>query len=119
MIQVKYNEEAFQLLSTFKYNIRDNFLQAFKFYYENYTPCVIFSCSNNNGEEVLFDVEFRDLILFDFYFEQLGPGYIEDYKLKILNNQYYLSLDPDDATEDISKNDCRVIISNEIRLMIY
>lgn len=119
LMEVIHDNDAFLMLSTPKYNIRDKFLQELRFFHDNYIPCAVLSCSNHNGEQIIFEIEFRNLVGLDFYFVESSPGYIEDYKLELLSNgNYYLSLDPDDSKIEISADDCRVIIAKEISLII-
>jgi hypothetical protein len=116
---LKNNEEAFQMLMSPKSRIIDKFIQEIKFFYENYVPCIKLSFSQHNGEGITYELEFKALIQYDLYFEEYGPGYLEDYKLIILDNGlYYFSLDPDNAVAERSENDCGIIISKAITLNI-
>lgn len=115
----KHNEEALQMIMSSDYNIRDKFLQEIRFFYDEYIPCLRLSISNHSGEGIVYDLEFRELVRFDFYFEENYSTYIEDYKTARLNNgQYYFSLDPYNSMEEVSKDDQDIIIAKSIKLQI-
>lgn len=113
-----YDEEAYKMLTTSAYNIRDKFLKRFTFFYIDYVPCLNISLSEHNDSNTLFELELRDLIQFDFSYHKLRSCYIEDYKIvRIDIGQYYLSLDPYNAVSEISNKDEDVIIAKKLVLI--
>lgn len=114
----KYNEEAYAMLNASGYNIRDKFLNELKFFHADDVPCLKLSFGDDE-EEVVFELEFRNLVQFDYYFHEHFSTAVEDYKLiRLKNGEYYLSLDPFNMTKEKSDDDGDVIIAKELVLLV-
>ena len=60
-------------------------------------------------------IEFRGVKKFDFYFDEDGLCYIERFKFfQLLNEEFYLSVDPYNENNSISEEDRGVVCAKEV-----
>lgn len=112
----KQNDEAFKALTSSEYSIRDKFLNELKFYHADNVPSVKLSFGDDE-KEIVFELEFRNLVQFDYYYHEHFSTVVEDYKLiRLKSGDYYLSLDPFNLAKDKSDDDGDVIIAKELIL---
>lgn len=112
----KHNNEAYKMLTSSEYDMRDKFLNRLKFYYTEDIPCLKLSFGDDE-QEIVFELELRKLVQFDYYFHEHFSTVVEDYKLiRLKSGDYYLSLDPFSLAKDKSDDDGDVIIAKELVL---
>lgn len=62
---------------------------------------------------------FNNIVEFNFYYNSDYIFYnIEAYKLIYFDNQIYLSLDPEESTDDKSENDSDFILAKRLELLL-
>ncbi len=101
--------------------IRDCYVSELRFYLEGHKMSLDINIVNNPDEKTFQALlTFSAVSEFTFYFNKDYSMFIEDYKLlfDIEHNEYYFSLDPDNAAINILDTDKDIVRSKDFQLLI-